>query len=45
MQICIYCNEKVKYYKVMEINDEQEISCNNCYYDKELDAEELSQDR
>lgn len=45
METCIYCNEKVKYYKVMEINDEQEISCNACHYDLKVKSEELKEDR
>ena len=45
MEICIYCNERVKYYKVMEINDEQEISCEPCYHDLYLDSEELKEER
>ena len=45
MGICIYCDEKVKYYKVMNINDEQEISCEPCYHDLYLDWEELKEDR
>ena len=45
MKTCIYCNERVKYYKVMEINDEQEISCEDCHHDLYLDSEELKEDR
>ena len=45
MDQCIICEKEVKYYKVLEVNDETEICCNNCFQDLYLDWEELKQDR
>ncbi len=45
MEICIYCEDKVKYYEILEINNTNEICCENCFYDLYLDWEELKEDR